>query len=506
MGKNTLRRGFTIVELLIVIVVIAILAAIALVSYQGITDRAKEGVLKSDLSTAAKQLAAEQIDTGNYPVTEAAANGGQGLKKSSGNTFAYIYNANARSYCLTGTSGTFSYLVSSDNMTVRAGACSGTQITSMDTGYNHACAVGPAAVWCWGQNGNGQLGDGSYGDSLAPRPINTAGALANKSITAVDAGWLHTCAVASGQAFCWGTNGQGQLGNGNYTQNNTAVAVSTSGVLAGKTVTAISAGSEHSCAIADGQAYCWGENGNGQLGNNNGGVYQSNTPVAVYTGGVLSGKTVTAISAGKDYTCAVASAQAYCWGENSVSGGKLGNGGSSDTYAPVAVSVSGVLAGRTVTSISAGNYHTCAVADGRAFCWGTNNGNGMLGDGLNASSSVPVAVTTSGVLSGKTVTAITAGQHNSCAVANAGAFCWGNNYDGTIGDGIGSGYYTTPASVLTSGILSGQSVTAISSSANGAHACAVAATVYCWGYSYYGALGNGTSTTQSNAPALVVFP
>ena len=102
-------------------------------------------------------------------------------------------------------------------------------------------------------------------------------------------------------------------------------------MLAGKTVTAISAGFAHTCAIADGNAYCWGSGADGVLGN--GGTADSSVPVAV--GGALSGKTVTAISAGRSNTCAVAAGRAYCWGYNL--NGQLGNGATTDSATPVAV-------------------------------------------------------------------------------------------------------------------------------------------------------------------------
>ena len=93
------------------------------------------------------------------------------------------------------------------------------------------------------------------------------------------------------------------------------MAVDTSGVLAGKTVTAISTGGSHTCAVAEGRAYCWGSNYSGTLGNNS--TVDSLVPVAVDTSGVLAGKTVTAISAGWNHTCVLADGRAYCWGANS---------------------------------------------------------------------------------------------------------------------------------------------------------------------------------------------
>ena len=112
-------------------------------------------------------------------------------------------------------------------------------------------------------------------------------------MTAVSAGGSHSCAVADGKAYCWGS---GMLGNNTWGNSRVPVAVDTSGVLAGKTVTAVSAGGSHSCAVADGKAYCWGSGFSGVLGNN--GTDDARVPVAVDTSGVLADRTVTAVSAG----------------------------------------------------------------------------------------------------------------------------------------------------------------------------------------------------------------
>ena len=105
----------------------------------------------------------------------------------------------------------------------------------------------------------------------------------------------------------------------------------------------------------------------------------------------LNGKTVTSISSGTYGTCVVASGAVYCWG----SGSTLGNGTSQTSTIPVAVSTSGVLAGKVITSVSVGNNFACAVASGSVFCWG-EGGSGQLGNSATLTSYIPVAVTTSG--------------------------------------------------------------------------------------------------------------
>jgi hypothetical protein len=243
----------------------------------------------------------------------------------------------------------------------------------------------------------------------------------------------------TGHAATWGYNVHGQLGDNSTADAKVPVAVDTTGVLAGKTLTAIGTGFEHSCAVADGAAYCWGENSNGQLGNNT--AIGSTVPVAVDTTGVLNGRTVTAIDAGLAHTCAVADGRAYCWGYNGY--GELGINSTIGSKVPVAVSTTGPLNGKAVTAISLGGHDTCAVADGTASCWGYNP-SGQLGNDTTTDSTVPVPVNTTEVLNGRTVTAISAGSSHTAVLAVA-APKPPNGVIAVAGDGQATISWTPPA-------------------------------------------------------------
>jgi alpha-tubulin suppressor-like RCC1 family protein len=368
-------------------------------------------------------------------------------------------------------------------------------------GSFHSCAIESGKAYCWGDNGSGQLGNGSTVGSSVPVAVDTSGVLAGQVLTQITAGGAYTCALdGAGAAYCWGDNRSGQLGDGGTVSNSSVpVAVKTSGVLAGRTLTQITADGYHSCVLdAAGAAYCWGDNGTGQLGN--GKASDSSVPVAVDTSGVLAGQALTQITAGWYDTCALdASGAAYCWGYNA--DGELGDGKAGDSSVPVAVDTSGVLAGRALTQIAAGWIDACAVdTAGAPYCWGYN-ADGELGNGKASDSSVPVAVDTSGVLAGRALTQVTAGWYSSCALDAAGAaYCWGYNADGELGNGstVGS---TVPVAVDTSGVLAGRTLTQVSAGTYSACAVDAAGAPYCWGANSWGQLGDNAAT-QSLVPVL----
>lgn len=391
-------------------------------------------------------------------------------------------------------------------------------------GGNHSCAVRVGATThCWGSNGAGQLGDGTQVER--PTPTSVAGLPA--ATTELNLGARQTCArsggntihcwgsaeygslasgtttapthsllprqisglraapvelalqgstacarTETGSAHCWGANESGQIGQNDSIENAAPREVEN---LQSSTID-IAAGAKHACAVrADGSAWCWGYNSDGQLGD--GTTTWRYTPVAV------SGITdAVQVEAGFGFSCArTAAGGVWCWGDNLY--GQLGNGSTVDSALPVPVS--DLAAG--AVALSLGERHACALKDdAKVVCWGYNS-NGQLGDGTLSSKSVPTPVSDS---VHSYISIATAAEH-SCGVTTAGqARCWGANASGQLGDGSTT---RRPVPTGVQGFTSG--VTRIA--AGGRHTCALRnATLYCWGLNGNYQLGDMTTTTR----------
>ncbi len=353
----------------------------------------------------------------------------------------------------------------------------------------------------WGRNLYGQVGGNTPGNSSTPEAVNMVGALAGKSVLSEAGGTFHSLVLCSdGTVAAWGKNQLGELGVGNFTNTLTPTQVLTSGALAGKKVIAVAAGEMHSLALcSDGTVAAWGYNDCGQLGNNS--VSTSNVPVTVVHSGVLSGKPVVAISAGRFHSLALCSdGTMYTWGQNLF--GQLGNGNTTESHVPVAVTASGALSGKSVISISAGHGHNLALcSDGTVVGWG-DNGSGQVGNNSSSNVLEPVALNSFGFLSGKTVLSVSAGQFHSTALCSNGSpATWGWNACYQLGNNSTNDSHV-PVAVLPPGALTGKPVVALGVGA--AHNLALCAdgTLVSWGDGTYGELGNGT-TTSSQLPVVV---
>jgi len=280
-------------------------------------------------------------------------------------------------------------------------------------------ATSSVKLAAWGYNDRGQLGNNSNAPSANPVAISFSGALAAKTPVEVATGEAHSVVLFSdGTLAAWGRNDEGQLGTGNFSSSLVPVPVPATGALAGKTVLSIDAGRYHTIALcSDGTVACWGGGGYGELGNNGSG--NSSIPVQVLNSGVLAGKVVTHVAAGSNHNLALCSdGTIAAWGMNY--DGALGiNAIDCCRSAPVAVQRTGTLLNKTVVAISAG-YHSLALcSDGTLAAWGDNQ-YGQLGNNSANDSPVPVEVSRAGVLSTRTPTSIAAGSYHSLAACSDG--------------------------------------------------------------------------------------
>ncbi len=243
---------------------------------------------------------------------------------------------------------------------VTSGVLNGKTVTDIATGAGHACVIADGAVYCWGLNGpsnpdvpGGQLGNGTVIDSNVPVAVSNGPgtALNGKVMVAVAAGGQSSCALDNaGQVYCWGYNNAGQLGNGN-TGATTSTSVPNAvlpGAMAGVPAVAIAGGGQLFCAIgSNGRAYCWGNGGNGSMGN---GTTTFRNPAPVATN-VMGDVNLTTLGVGIQKACATGGGIGYCWGHNA--DGQLGIGGTnSSNPSPLPVLTTNIAPGDGVTLAS----------------------------------------------------------------------------------------------------------------------------------------------------------
>jgi alpha-tubulin suppressor-like RCC1 family protein len=285
--------------------------------------------------------------------------------------------------------------------------------------------------------------------------------------------------------------------------------------------TTISAGAGFTCAVAkSGAAYCWGFNG-GQLGD--GTLTPAGIPVPVAVAppaGSTDALSFVSVSAGIDaqdiaHACGITKGgAAYCWGKNSY--GRLGDGSLTPDILPRPTPVappSGADVALSFTSISAGLYHTCALAkDGSGYCWGKNDFGQLASGAPSTPKALPSPVTAPpGAGSALQLVSIGAGAEDSCGIAKGGAaYCWGEDaFSGTFGRlGVGSANVVTFAPLpVAAPAAASEPLTFASLSVGASHTCGVekGGTGYCWGFNTGGQLGTG-NTTPSTAPIAVAAP
>ena len=402
---------------------------------------------------------------------------------------------------------------------------------------DHACAVrSDGTVVCWGDNDDGQLGDGGAGASAVPVQVQSVA----HAVRVATGGTLSCALTDLGQVLCWGANDVGQLGNGSVgkltpiaapvvgsgfvpaelcaiaggcddgdvctkdacdakTGSCTHVAAANGLDCGGgracsagicKWATSLVSGDSHTCALLakGGTVSCWGSASSGQLGNGDSSGLQP-APKAV------TGLTnVKWISAQGDSTCAVlADGTVSCWGANTSC--QLGNGDVTKQAKATPVTVQGLTG---AVGVAVGRDHACAwKTDGSMACWG-EQGTGALGNG----SSVPgLKCSAEAIPTLKSAAFMAAGDGATFmhyVLGQPSLKSWGTNESGMLGIG---NFSTAPKLDTPTTFTSADSgLTGLS--AGYRHACygINQGYVYCWGDNQFGQLGNGGTGAQFIAP------
>ena len=409
--------------------------------------------------------------TGLYSATDGGSGGGGGGSGGGGPCMREQdcdVRENATAAC---TNGTCTYACAQPFFKCGSVCCRATAVSAGDT---HTCLLTDVgSVKCWG--GSALIGDGTYEERLVPTDV--VGLTA--PVVELATGSTHTCArLNNGNVECWGI---GTMGNGT-----TSPAPQATRALLGGPATRITAGIGHSCAVIDGGAYCWGTDIQGQQGTNNGGARLTPGGVsnAVYD--------VASAASGASHSCVLlADAGARCWGFNIA--GECGDG-TFQMKRPVPVDVTALDAG--ILELKAGFSFTCARVSNGLKCWGANGG-GELGAGIQSGRSV-VGVDVVGVTAGLTQLALGPLAHHACVVQDAGAFCWGQNSHGQLGDGM-LARQLAPVRVM------GLSEPVAQLAVGGGHTCALTEPggVYCWGDNSDGQLGLGKKGGNELIPKAV---
>lgn len=353
------------------------------------------------------------------------------------------------------------------------------QWQSLSLGSEHSCGIDIGGkLWCWGSNGNRQLGNDSVESQAWPVEVSGGHTWSQVSLALKSA-----CAIRSDKSlWCWGLNNYGHLGLGD-----TATRSSPAQVGSDLNWSQVSVGARHTCAIRDDSTlWCWGENGWGQLGN--GSTASSDVPAQI--GSVNSWAQV---SSGTLSTCAVRDdGSLWCWGANN--SGQLGDGTTDLRTEPVRVGEASSVWEKV--ELSKSGMFGCALQSNQSlWCWG-ENGTGQLG--INPSthrSTVPVKVGLT-----ETWTDLSLGHAFACATrSDQSLWCWGRNLRGELGDATMVSRYQ-PAEVASAHTWRTLAV-------GYEHACALDSTrsIWCWGLNDVGQLGIRRAGTKQ-LPAEVTSP
>ncbi len=430
--------------------------------------------------------------TSNSGITQVAAGTLHTCAIQNGTLYCWGYNSD-------GQLGNGTTTDSSAPVLVSAGAMTNSSVAQVTLGNSHTCALKSGLVYCWGFNGSGQLGDFTTTSRTTPVLVTNTGVVSgNNTISQVNGGSAHACALKNGSVYCWGNNGTGQLGTGNTTNSSTAVLV-TAGAMGNSDVSQIAVGYSSVCALKNGSAYCWGSNGSGQLGD--GTTTNRTSPVAI-DGTAMGGNSgISQIAIANTHTCAIKNGALYCWGFNNV--GQVGDNTLTTRSTPTPINTTGGITSNTgISQVMLGASHSCALKNGAVFCWGYNFA-GQLGDNTTTNRKVPTAIDVTGAITSNSgITQLGVAGIHTCVLKNGGIYCWGQNLNGQIGDGTTTQQHKPVAISTAGGITSNSEVSQLITSSGSLNTCALkAGSIYCWGANNNYQVGDGT-TTQRLVPTL----
>lgn len=305
--------------------------------------------------------------------------------------------------------------------------------TSVSVGLSHTCALSMNKAYCWGDNTYGQLGTNNYTPTSTPTAVNTT-----ETFTSISSGAYHTCGLTiNKKIFCWGDNSYGELGNASFNSNSNIPTPLNSSL---DFLSLSTGGDWHSCALAtDGSAYCWGWNERGELGKMSApytfnGYPFNNTPVPV-NGGIKFTNLVLSFNSSCGLTN---SGDIYCWGDNIQ--GQLGNNANDATIHYDPVHVTPVVKFNAIFGSKDSNICTTGT-DGNNYCWGNNTSGQLAQDPAIHSLVKPTLLNTSIKFS-----SLAPGWGFTCGISSGTVYCWGNNYYGVFGNNAKSyGNNATPS-------------------------------------------------------------
>jgi alpha-tubulin suppressor-like RCC1 family protein len=366
--------------------------------------------------------------------------------------------------------------------------------TQTAAGYGHSLFLtNDGKVYACGRNSEGQLGDGTYTNRLTPIPITTNIGTSLPIIAIATAGYNSLFMRSDGKVFACGSNESGQLGNGNTTQQNTPIEISTTNIGTTYPITAISAGWNNSLFLrSDGKVFACGSNSSGQLGD--GTTTSSSTPKLILTTNIGTTYPITAIAAGSRSLFLRSDGKVFSCGNNQF--GQLGDGTSgngTNKSTPIEILTTNIGTAYPIIAIAAGNLHSLFLrSDGKVFACGRNGDYGQLGDGTSGTGtdkSTPILISS---LSNITAIAAAGGDHSLFLRSDGKVFACGRNDYGQLGNDT----YTnssTPIAILTTNIGTSLPITAIS--AGYVHSLFLRSDgkVFACGYNVDGQWGDGTS-------------